>query len=345
MAIIITKKIIKLDSFYNPLKAVIRSDDKQWKLIENFNQKVLSGKIKFEEVDCLCGNRYFHLLAGIDRYGFIQSTVMCNRCGLIMSNPRMTEEFYQKFYKSDEYRKLYDGLNYLTKYESNYSDGRAIPIFKSVTAVKPANKISSLLEFGAGGGWNLLPFIEKGIYVQGYDYSPELVNLGRSKGIRLGQGSFDDIKGEYDVIILNHVIEHFTDLFEDMNKIKEHLNEEGIIYIQVPDIEKFSMGHIQNAHTYYFTSKTLRYYMGKCGLKMIHHQPEIGGHMSGIFVVDEPQIDDKFLEGHCEEMIKMMRRYSRLYYPRRLFIKVLDLIGLKNTIKHILNRYIWNILV
>lgn len=199
-----------------------------------------------------------------------------------------------------------------------------------------------MLECGAGGGWNLLPFVKQGLFVKGYDFSRELIKLGNRKGINLVHGSISDIKGKYDVIIANHVIEHLTNFLSDIKKLKSHLNDDGIMYIGVPDIQKFGMGHLQNAHIYYFTLKTLRYYMGKCGLKMMHHQPETGGHMSGIFVVDEPQIDDKFLEGHYEEMTKMLRRYSRLYYPRRFFLKVLDLVGLKNTIKRILNHFINN---
>ena len=338
MAIIITKKIIKLNSFYNSSRAVIPGHSEQRELIENFNQKVLKGKIKFEEVDCLCGNRYFYLLAGIDRYGFIQSTVMCNKCGLVMSNPRMTEEFQQKFYKSDEYRRLYDGLNYLAKYESKYKDGRGIPIFNSVTAVKPVDKISSLLEFGAGGGWNLLPFIEKGIRVQGYDYSPELVNLGKSKGIKLEQGSFDDIKGKYDVVILNHVIEHFTDLFEDINKIKEHLNDRGIIYIQVPDIERFSMWQIQNAHTYYFTLKTLQFYMDRCGLKMVQHQEEKGSHLSAIFIKQAPYLTDDFLNGNPGYMLRRIKKVYGYFYTKAALRKILQVLGLKEKVKSFLTK-------
>lgn len=335
---VVTRKIIKANSFYNPSKAVIHSEGKQWRLIEDFNQRVMDKKIEFEEVDCLCGNKYFSLLAGIDRYGFIQSTVMCDKCGLVMSNPRMAEEAYQVFYKSDEYRKLYDGPDYLKKYESNYNDGRAIPIFKSVTAVKPINKISSVLEFGAGGGWNLLPFIEKGIYVQGYDYSPELVNLGRSKGIRLDQGSFDDIKGKYDVIILNHIVEHFTNLFESMNKIKEHLGDKGIIYIQVPDIERFSMWHIQNAHTYYFTLKTLQFYMDRCGLKMVQHQEERGSHLSAIFIKHAPCLSDNFLDGNPGHMLRMIKKVYGYFYLRRFLGKVLQTLGLKKKIKNLLAK-------
>ncbi|MEI6613505.1 MAG: methyltransferase domain-containing protein, partial [Chrysiogenales bacterium] len=70
-----------------------------------------------------------------------------------------------------------------------------------------------IMEFGCAAGWNLIPFFNEGYHVTGYDYSPSLVEFGRSRGLNLFTGSFQEIIGEYDVIILSHVIEHFTNFF------------------------------------------------------------------------------------------------------------------------------------
>ena len=86
-----------------------------------------------------------------------------------------------------------------------------------------------------------------------------MTNYGKDKfNLDLRQGSFDDVinQGEkYDVVILNHVIEHFTDLISDLQKIKKIIKPNGIIYVGIPNIELFGRGQFQNAHTYYFTPK------------------------------------------------------------------------------------------
>jgi len=322
-------KLINIEAFHQPGYHCIKLSDFQQKAVSEFNKKILAKKLLYENVLCLCGKDKFSLVAGIDRYGFIQSTVMCKNCGLIQSNPRLTPEYYCNFYESDSYRRLYDGEDFVRDYELIYKDGRSEVIYQTIIKYKDLNEIKSVLEFGAGGGWNLVPFVKKGISVVGYDFSNELVILGKKKGINLVKGSLKDIQGQHDVIIVNHVIEHFTDFLNDIKKLKLHLNKNGIMYVAVPDIYQFSMEQLQNAHIYYFTQKTFQYYMGKCGLRMIHCQPEHGGHMSGIFILGDPVIEDSFLEGHYNEMVRMLRKYSQLYGVKRFGRKFLEKVGLK----------------
>jgi hypothetical protein len=59
---------------------------------------------------------------------------------------------------------------------------------------------------------NLLPFFKRGYEVCGYDLSPTLTDLGRSEGLNLMTGSWAVLRA-IDVIILNHVLEHFLDIF------------------------------------------------------------------------------------------------------------------------------------
>ncbi len=335
----VTDKLIHIKLFHKQGRHYLKLDDTQAKAVSDFNQKILSKRIPFEGVLCLCGNDEFSLVASIDRYGLMQSTVICKECGLIQSNPRMTEAYYKFFYESDEYRRLYDKDDFIEKYEAFYTDGRGDSIYQTIIKHKSLKEIKSVLEFGAGGGWNLLPFVKQGVGVRGYDFSKELVKLGKSKGISLIQGSINDVEGKHDVIILNHVIEHFTNFMDYIKRLKTHLNDRGIIYVAVPDIEQFHIGHLQNAHVYYFSLKTLRYYMGKCGLKMVHYQAEAGTHMSAIFTAELPRIDDSSLDNHYQEMVKILKNKIRVYNPfRRLIIKILELARLKKVIKRMLNR-------
>ena len=180
--------------------------------------------------------------------------------------------------------------------------------------------------------------------MRGYDYSRGLVALGKSKGIDLVCGGLYDITGTYNIIVANHVVEHFTEFLSDVVKLRSHLVSDGLMYVGVPNVERLSMAHLQNAHTYYFSLKTLRHYMAQCGFRMVHSQPEsLGDHMSCIFVADSSQNDNGSLNGHYEEMVRILWRRAYLYGPIRFVvnpivrasIKAMELTGSKRTIKRV----------
>ncbi len=306
----------------------------QKKCIDRINKEITSRAIKFEKVPCLCGSEEFKSIAKYDRYSMLQGTVICKKCGLVLSNPRMTDEEYRRFYETDTYRKCYEPFNYPEGYMFKYSALSGKYMLGIILKAIGSRQIFKILEFGTGGGWNLLAFKEQGYDVTGYDYSHALVKLGKKQGLNLFQGTTGSIKGRFDVIILAHVIEHFTDLTASMRKLKEHLNHDGIFYIEVPDIKYFGLGQLQNAHTYYFTLPTLRFYMAKCGLKLVHHETVQGGHLGTIFASGGEELDEDFLKGHFNEMDKVIRRYQ----AKRLAVELLDFLGLKKLIKKIAKR-------
>ena len=69
---------------------------------------------------------------------------------------------------------------------------------------------------------------------------------------------------KYDLIILNHVIEHFIDPIEKLLQIKALLNQGGLLYLGLPNIQSYGIGQIQNAHYWYFSplnfAKLLNHY-------------------------------------------------------------------------------------
>ncbi len=335
---------LPLKEMHNPREAYLSLSPEQKKHIDEFNKDISQGRIKFEQVPCLCSNNEFFLLASVDKYSLSQQTVMCAKCGLVQSNPRMTEEQYKLFYSSDIYRNIYRPNDSLKKYNScGPSSGKAI--FETICKVKKLEEINSVLEIGAGGGWNLMPFKKEGVTTTGYDYSPSLVSLGKKNGLDLFQGGIDDINGSFDLIILNHVVEHFNNPVDDLKKIKKHLNPNGIIYISVPNIENFGMTQIQNAHTYYFTPLTLQYFMSISGLKPIYHcSVRKTQCLVAIFVKDE-----EFLAGNLSEnyrrMLSIIKKYRYCSFMvfmaeriKKTIIKLLELVGLKRFIFKVINK-------
>lgn len=190
----------------------------------------------------------------------------------------------------------------------------------------------------AGGGGKLLPFYEAGYNATGYDYSANLVELGKNNyELNLIQGTASEVKGMYDVIVINHVLEHLTDFFADMNLLMKHLNPNGVIYAGVPNIDNFSRDQFQNAHIYYFSPRTFKYFMSECELELIKFGSDpSGAHMYGVF---------KQSRGQCGKLPNLHSEYS--FMKRKIIlgklkvaiIETLERAGLKEYIKN-MYRYI-----
>ena len=305
--------------------------------VEQFNQKVDRGEYRIEKKTCLCGQDNFVNVTKHDRYGCWHSVVICKNCGMMMSNPCLTEKAYQTFYSSDEYRKLYEGDNYLELARERYKKAYGKHIFERLLPYLRSRNLSSVLEFGSAGGWNLIPFVRNGFSVTGYDYSPSLVKLGKSIGINLFIGSIENIKGKFDIIILNHVVEHFTiPLSESIQTLVNHLNHDGLIYIAVPNMDNFSLNQFQIAHVYYFSPRTFTYYMRRCGLKLAEFGPAQGIHMYGIFEPSSENSDICSLKSEFSLMLRKIRKTK----IKHAIVSILNKVSIKNPVVSFYHRIV-----
>lgn len=81
---------------------------------------------------------------------------------------------------------------------------------------------------------------------------------------------------KYDLIILNHVWEHFLNIEQELDVISKLLKEDGVLFVAVPGIKALVksygndfLGYLQNAHVYDFTMGTLEQVMNKYGIELI----------------------------------------------------------------------------
>ena len=66
-----------------------------------------------------------------------------------------------------------------------------------------------------------------------------LLEFGNKKGINLIQGGLKKITGEFDIIILSHVLEHMIDPIVAFKKLKSHFKLNWYLYIEVPNVLNF----------------------------------------------------------------------------------------------------------
>ena len=238
----------------------------------------------YEKIDCpLCGEKEHKILFKNDRYKINQNTVMCNKCGLMYSNPRLNSESSKKFYNSDTYRLIYS--NVTDEKNSNFFTDtcKEIKNHKFISPKKPnfknyyknlyfdfinyeINDFKSVCDLGCGKGFKLIDFSKLGKETFGVEPSNILNECHKKFNINSICGFIDDVKNKYDLVIISHVLEHLNNIPETISKIKDITNK--YLYIEVP-------GHftriqsIQNAHNYYFSFNTLNYFIENNDFKLL----------------------------------------------------------------------------
>ena len=247
------------------------------KVIGSIISKLESGVYPTEATTCFCGSVHpGHQLTSRDRYMIPHRMVICPDCSIIRANPRMTAAAYKEFY-NNEYRPLYDGWSYgHSGVESEQFD-----TFKLVQDAKGGNAFVQFLDYfnlkpkvvvdiGSNLGGMLLPLKERGATCYGVEVYEHGIEYSREHGLTMFHTIEEVVEAgiKADLIIMQDVIEHLTDLHE-MKKLIPLLAPGGYLYIYTPGLFKMRKIHAlwQNAHTYQFCSETLNYVMERMGFE------------------------------------------------------------------------------
>lgn len=262
-------------------KSILKLNKTQLENKKIVEEKIRSKQYKFEKVYCvICGSSDFELLAEKDRYGLPVTTVICKNCGLLQTNPRMTQQSYNDFYESN-YRKLYVGTETPTNdfFNNQITHGKAILHFiEEKTNQEFTNKF--VVEIGTGAGGILKPFKDKENEVLGLDLGSEYIEFGRNKGIPLKVGTIKELeklKEKPDLVIYSHVLEHILNPYEELSELRKHLKETSLLYIEVPGVKNLIksynqdfLRYLQNAHVYHFSLTSLKNLTKKAGFDLIY---------------------------------------------------------------------------
>lgn len=267
------------DRFIDDKQPAFDLSEIQKEYIRIFNDKCSSGEYGFEHLKCECGCNDFETIAKKDRYGIPVETVICRNCGLILTNPCLDSNSNNSFYDNE--------YHYIYRSEDKPSDENFLQRKNSAKDIidfvrKHAKLYSgSVLEIGCADGGNVAAFEEAGYNASGIDLSHVYVNYGKEKGLNLycsDARSFAQRGDTFDLVVLNHVLEHFTHLENELEIINSLLNPGGYLFIAVPGLKYLTYGAyeadflrmLQNAHIYNFTKDTLCQVMKKYGFDCIY---------------------------------------------------------------------------
>jgi len=273
--------------YINDGKPFLILNQLQQQVKREVEEKIKNGVYIFEKTRCpICENfSDFDTLFKKDKFGLECNVAACKKCGLLMINPRMTQNAYNDFYDK-EYRRLYFGKEATEDnldIDFEQKTPRGINIFEFIKEKANIKEFNNqyVVEIGCCSGANLKPFKEAGAQITGLDLDTKYLNYGKiHKALDLNYGSISDFKFEKspDIIIYSHVLEHILDLDKELKRIKEISKASTYIYIEVPGILNFLNRHndktyimsIGIAHTFYFSLNSLKYLFEKYGFELVY---------------------------------------------------------------------------
>jgi len=132
-----------------------------------------------------------------------------------------------------------------------------------------------LLEVGVGSGTLLQAAREQGFEVTGCDLSRTICNRMKQLGIRVHCGRLEELQGEgqFDVVLMNHVLEHVHHPVALLRDVRRLLAPGGLMHICVPNVACWEARlrgwtSYEPYHLTYFIPATLKHAVRSSGLRL-----------------------------------------------------------------------------
>jgi len=168
----------------------------------------------------------------------------CEECNFFYSDSNNNQNDYDNYYKTFNNYKNY--VIYSDK------DERC-----NLYLQDKLENVNNILDYGSGNG-ELKKLLSEKYVVDEYD-------IGMPKNIK-----------KYDCLILSHVLEHIYNINEFINKIKFNINENGLLYIEVPNSEFYDkiaeitpLQEINIEHINFFSKFSLNKLLVKYGFHTV----------------------------------------------------------------------------
>jgi len=278
---------------------------------------------------CPCGSKFWIPIKPKERFGIPVKFAICLNCGHTYSRYVMNVVALEEFYASSLYRNLYGSLSVQEHIDKlHVPEKTKTPLWK-IAEPFLKDKIGNVLEWGSSGGWNLIPFRDFGHTVLGLDVSLPYIEAGRKTyNVNLeliNESTLTDLSGtQFDVIILNHVLEHLLDAEGLLKRLFEVSSKDTVFIIGLPTIESTQDYGFNNfftvAHIHYFSKYSFSSALNRLGLSLIETHRTHGGLT---FVAKQSNVLTKNSSAHsfvytCCQIASRYAKYSLRRSARQL---------------------------
>jgi len=237
-----------------------------------------------QKIDCpLCGGKNFKNLFYKDE----MIVVECKTCGLIFTNPQLSQEelsaHYDKNYYYSPGKDPKDNTRYFD-YNARYLNGKEKMRFKEIfeKLKKLAAQKGRLLDVGCASGFFIDEANKKGWRAEGIEVSKWAADWGKKNlKVKIETGEFEKLKlpqNAFDAVTMLDVLEHFQNPQEALKKAAKILKKDGIIYVETINfdnwITRYLIGSkyvhmVPKFHLYYFGRKQIEKMFQKTGFQII----------------------------------------------------------------------------
>lgn len=246
--------------------------------MHSHNSSFPYSQAEYEEIFCdLCGS------SNQETLGFSKEdrarAVICRRCGMIFISPRMTREWYDRFYQ-EEYRSLGGDEESLdARFERQRRHGAAL-----AEELKPYFLAQGLLvDVGSSTGGTLAGIKEVlgGVKVFGIEPSEKEVLYANKRGIPSRAALIEDIEKKgievppAEQILSTQALNHFLSPKFFLTWAWQRLKPSGRLILEVKNFRQQARrssrveNSIQIDHVYMFTPETVREYLAAAGFRVI----------------------------------------------------------------------------
>lgn len=217
--------------------------------------------------------------------------VACERCGFAFADTAATQADYDRYYAtlskySDSATSTGAGLSPL--------DAARLQDLAAAIAAYSGDRSQRIVDIGCANGGLLAELRKLGFEeLRGVDPAPSCAReTERLAGVPAFAGTLFDLPealGEYDGVILSHVMEHVRDLRLALESVSRRLRPGGWIYIEVPDATRYReclfapFQDFNTEHINHFSPESLANLFRQCGF-----EPETGGRKTLFSAVDMP---------------------------------------------------------
>lgn len=211
----------------------------------------------------VCSNHLFSYIDGIQK---------CVSCGLGVT-VKTPSQNYAQYHRDNQYFE-------------NESLFRNI-FLKRLQIIEKLKKPGKILEIGSSTGVMLKLFKDRGWEILGIEPSKKACEIANSRGVKTLNTDFESahLKDRiFDVVILNHVLEHLKNPKLIFDKCQKVLKEGGLLFIDVPNFGSLSAKIwksywpylLLGEHDWHFTHQSLDKLFTSSGFKEIYWEARSG---------------------------------------------------------------------
>lgn len=198
----------------------------------------------------------------------------CYECDFLITTPR--PDRLDPYYLSNDYLSHADQAKNL--FGHIYGIARKMTTRWKVKTLEKLHQGSSprVLDFGCGAGVFLSACKKQGWSISGVEPSATARTIASRNTAEDIASDIADIRGNFDLITMWHVLEHVPDLDVTINNLKERLNPNGHLVVAVPNHNSLDAKHYGQIwaaydvprHLWHFSQNAMTKLLAKHGMKI-----------------------------------------------------------------------------